>query len=126
MKQNKIEALEWAVSEAATMIGGRDPADFEELGEILKLAREALEELKIMSDPIAGLSGQEKKVLIKIAQGASPAQIADDLQLSVKTVSTYRARIMQKLGLGSNAEMAILAYELKLVDGIAQRYIHKT
>lgn len=122
MELKKVKALEWAIEEAACMIGGRDPADYEELSAELALAREALEELKSMNNPIAILSSQEREVFKRIAAGFRPAQVADELKLSVKTVSTYRARIMQKLGLSSNAEMAILAYELNLANGIAHRY----
>lgn len=51
------------------------------------------------------LSDREFEVLRGIALGKSLNQIADELHLSPKTVSTYRARIVEKTGLQSNAEL---------------------
>lgn len=121
MERSKLEALEWAIEEAANAIGGRDPDDYAELESMVLQAREALRELKMSSSVADKLSPQERAVFRRIAAGFSPAQMADDLKLSVKTVSTYRARIMQKLGLGSNAEMAILAFELGLAPSILKK-----
>lgn len=44
-----------------------------------------------------GLSPRETEVLSRIAEGLSVSQVADCLGLSVKTISTYRARVLQKL-----------------------------
>jgi two-component system invasion response regulator UvrY len=49
-----------------------------------------------------------------MASGRTQTQIAEELALSVKTVSTYRTRILQKTGLKSNAEITRYAIEHKL------------
>lgn len=51
------------------------------------------------------LSPRELEVLLAIASGKSASEIAGALSLSVKTVSTYRARILEKMGLQSNADL---------------------
>jgi DNA-binding NarL/FixJ family response regulator len=49
--------------------------------------------------------------MCKIARGRSVSQIADELGISVKTVSTYRARILEKMNMENNA--ALTAYALR-------------
>jgi len=51
-----------------------------------------------------------------LALGHGPTEIADLLNLSVKTVSTHKARILQKLGLGSTAELVRYAIENGLLE----------
>jgi DNA-binding NarL/FixJ family response regulator len=51
------------------------------------------------------LSDREYQVLVLIASGSSLSAIADALSLSVKTVNTYRARLLKKIGLKNNAEL---------------------
>ena len=51
------------------------------------------------------LSDREYYVFGELAKGMSLTNIADSLSLNVKTVSTYRSRILRKLGMSSNAEM---------------------
>ncbi|MFM8178367.1 MAG: response regulator, partial [Candidatus Kapaibacterium sp.] len=51
----------------------------------------------------ARLSDREFDVMLRIALGKTVTQIAEDLQLSVKTVSTYRTRILEKMGFQDNA-----------------------
>ena len=65
--------------------------------------------------PIAMLSAREREVLVLIAEGHTNQAIADRLALSVKTVESYRARMMQKLGLTNRAELTRLAIDLGLV-----------
>jgi RNA polymerase sigma factor (sigma-70 family) len=48
--------------------------------------------------PLARLSPREREVLQLVVEGKSSAEIADTLSLSVKTVETYRTRLMHKLG----------------------------
>jgi len=55
--------------------------------------------------PHETLSDREYSVLLMIGIGKSVGEIANELALSVKTVSTYRARILEKLNLKSNAEL---------------------
>lgn len=51
------------------------------------------------------LSARELDVLLRLADGASLTEIADELGISLRTVSTFRARILEKLGLSRNAEL---------------------
>lgn len=62
------------------------------------------------------LSDREFQVLRLIAGGKTATQIAEDLALSVKTVSTYRTRILQKMRLKTNAELIRYAIENHLVE----------
>ncbi len=57
------------------------------------------------------LSDREYQILIKLANGQSISEIAQDLALSIKTISTYRTRILQKLQLKNTAE--IICYALR-------------
>jgi DNA-binding NarL/FixJ family response regulator len=61
------------------------------------------------------LSGREFDVLCKLAQGQSIRAIADQLTLSVKTVSTYRARLLDKLHLKTTADLIRYALDHHLV-----------
>jgi two-component system invasion response regulator UvrY len=62
------------------------------------------------------LSDREYQVMILLAAGKSVTDIAEELSLSVKTVSTYRARILDKLNLKSTAEIIRYALEHGLVE----------
>jgi two-component system, NarL family, invasion response regulator UvrY len=62
------------------------------------------------------LSDREFQVLRSIASGKSVKQIAEELALSVKTVSTYRARILEKTGMKTTAELIRYALREQLVD----------
>jgi two-component system, NarL family, invasion response regulator UvrY len=62
------------------------------------------------------LSAREFQVLRMIASGKSVTQIAEEISLSVKTVSTYRARILEKTGMKTNAELIRYALQTQLVD----------
>jgi DNA-binding NarL/FixJ family response regulator len=61
------------------------------------------------------LSERELDVLRLIASGQSLVQIADALNLSPKTITTYRARILEKVGVSSNAELGRYALESGLL-----------
>lgn len=61
------------------------------------------------------LSNREFEVLRLIASGKTVSQIAEQLALSDKTISTYRARILQKMSLKTNAELTRYAIQNKLV-----------
>jgi DNA-binding NarL/FixJ family response regulator len=61
------------------------------------------------------LSERELDVLRLIASGQSLVQIADTLNLSPKTITTYRARILEKIGVSSNAELGRYALESGLL-----------
>jgi two-component system invasion response regulator UvrY len=62
------------------------------------------------------LSDREYQVLCLIGSGKTVTQIADALALSVKTVSTYRTRILEKMHLENNAELIHYAVHNGLVD----------
>jgi DNA-binding NarL/FixJ family response regulator len=62
------------------------------------------------------LSNREFEVMCLIASGKTVKQIADELMLSVPTISTYRARILEKMNLHSNAEITYYAISNKLID----------
>ncbi|MBS0544192.1 MAG: response regulator transcription factor [Proteobacteria bacterium] len=61
--------------------------------------------------PHERLSDRELQVFLRLARGESVSDIGESLHLSVKTVSTYRTRLLEKLGVASNAELA--AYALR-------------
>lgn len=66
--------------------------------------------------PHEGLSTREYQVLMRLAGGRTVTDIAGEMSLSVKTVSTYRARMLEKLGVSSNAEATRYALEHQLLD----------
>jgi two-component system, NarL family, invasion response regulator UvrY len=66
--------------------------------------------------PHQKLSDREFQVLRMIGSGKTVSAIAEELALSVKTVSTYRARILEKMKLNTNAEITRYAFENKLVE----------
>lgn len=63
------------------------------------------------ADPADTLSEREAEVIKEVARGYTNQEIADKLSLSVKTVETYRARAMEKLGLTSRAALVRYALE---------------
>ena len=68
------------------------------------------------ADPWETLSERETGVLRLVARGHTNADIADRLSLSVKTVETYRARGMEKLGLRTRAQLVQAAMDNGLLD----------
>ena len=62
------------------------------------------------------LSDREYQVLCMLASGKTGTEIANELTLSVKTISTYRARILEKLKMKNNAEITRYAIKEGLVD----------
>ena len=62
------------------------------------------------------LSDREYQVLCLIASGKTVTTIAEELALSVKTISTYRVRILEKLNMKNNAELTRYAIKEGLVD----------
>ena len=65
--------------------------------------------------PHEALSDREFEVLRLLVDGLGPTEIGERLHLSVKTVSTHKTRILEKLNLGSTAELVRYAIEQKLV-----------
>ena len=66
--------------------------------------------------PHENLSDREYQVLRLIASGKAVSRIAAELSLSVKTVSTYRTRVLEKLDLHTNAELANYALRNALIE----------
>jgi two-component system, NarL family, invasion response regulator UvrY len=69
-----------------------------------KIALESITNIKDLPD-LVELSDREIQVLCLIAEGKTLAEMADMLSLSTKTVSTYRARLMEKIGAVNNADL---------------------
>ena len=66
--------------------------------------------------PHETLSNREYQVMRMISSGKSLTKIADELCLSLRTVSTYRTRIMSKMNLTSNAELTRYSLKNELID----------
>ncbi|HON39440.1 MAG: response regulator [Desulfomonilia bacterium] len=62
------------------------------------------------------LSTREYQVMLMLASGKSVSEIARELCLSVKTISTYRIRVMNKMGMKKNAELTFYAMNHRLID----------
>jgi DNA-binding NarL/FixJ family response regulator len=67
-------------------------------------------------DPLARLSAREREVLQLLAEGHTGAQIAERLSLSQKTVETYRARLVEKLGIRDVAGLVRFAIQRGIVS----------
>jgi FixJ family two-component response regulator len=68
-------------------------------------ARPEMGVVPLGSGPLADLSGRQREVLQRVLDGKPSRQIAEELDISVKTVEFHRARIMQKLGVKTAAEL---------------------
>ena len=66
--------------------------------------------------PHTALSDREFQVLRMISKGQTPTEIADQLALSVKTISTYRRRVLEKLGLRTTADLVQYALKHDLIE----------
>jgi len=103
--------------------------------ELLQAIRTVLQGKRYLSESVAGelaehmalarsgsdalhecLSPREYEVLLLLASARSVSEIATQLHLSVKTVSTYRTRILEKMGMSSNAQLMRYAMQLGLVQ----------
>jgi len=86
------------------------------------ISAEVAEQLALSSMPRAEgpphtlLSDREYQVFRRLVAGAAVTQIAGDLSLSVKTVSTHKARLMEKLGVANQAELIHYALKHRLSD----------
>lgn len=69
-----------------------------------------------IEDPHKKLSDREYLVMTMLASGQTLTQISKILSLSIKTISTYRSRIMQKMHLGTNADLTRYALKHGLVQ----------
>jgi DNA-binding NarL/FixJ family response regulator len=66
--------------------------------------------------PHERLSERELQVFMRLAEGQTLVRLADSLSLSVKTVSTYRTRVMEKMRLASNSELTYYALKNGLIQ----------
>lgn len=66
--------------------------------------------------PHLRLSDRELQVMLLLARGRTVSEVAQELTLSVNTVSTYRARVLSKMMLRNNAEIAYYAVKEHLID----------
>jgi two-component system, NarL family, invasion response regulator UvrY len=66
--------------------------------------------------PHEGLSDREFEIMCLIASGKTVSEIANLLSRSVKTISTYRARILEKTGMRTNAEITYYVIQNKLIE----------
>jgi DNA-binding NarL/FixJ family response regulator len=82
------------------------------------LAEKLAGELKgeTSKEPHEALSDREYQVVRLLAAGRTVSEIAADLSLSVKTVSTYRARILEKMNAKSNADLTYYAIKNGLIE----------
>ena len=85
----------------------------ESLAEVLAFDLEERGKGRIV--PHENLSDREFQVMCMIAAGKSVKEIAKELFLSVKTISTYRARILEKMKMRSNSELTYYAIQNKLI-----------
>jgi FixJ family two-component response regulator len=105
MKAGAVDFLEKPVA--------REPL-FEALARALErdaAARAAREAAQRRDARIAALTAREREVFERIVAGRRNQEIADELGVSLRTVKAYRAQLMDKLGVGSAAELGRLAGE---------------
>jgi len=107
-KESAPEELVGAIKKV--LAGGRHISA--SLGEIMA----AYITVKTEKPPHELLSNREFQVLRQIASGRTVSEIARELSLSVRTVSTYRSRILEKMGLKTNAELTHYAFQTQLVQ----------
>lgn len=107
---NKAVAPENLVEAVKTVVSGK-----KYIG--TKISDLMLENLNsdIGENPHEGLSEREYQVLLSIGSGQTVTQISDKLNLSVKTVSTYRTRLLKKMGLSNSAQLVNYVYKRGLL-----------
>jgi DNA-binding NarL/FixJ family response regulator len=66
--------------------------------------------------PEASLSNREMQVLLRIARGSTTREVSEALHLSLSTVETYRARLLEKLNLRNNSDLTRFAIRRGLID----------
>ena len=66
--------------------------------------------------PHETLSDREYQIMLLIASGKTVTEIAESLSLSIKTISTYRSRILEKMRMKNSAELTYYAIKNQLVD----------
>ena len=76
-----------------------------------------LERASPPTQPIEPLTEREEEVLLTVARGRTNAEIADELHITLSTVKTHVAALMNKLGARNRVEVAMWAYETRRVKG---------
>ena len=71
---------------------------------------------RVENTPHQMLSEREFQIMILLAKGKSPREIANELFISDKTVGTHRFRILRKMGMKKNTELTFYAINNKLID----------
>lgn len=107
---NKEIAPEELTGAIRRVVGGRkyvSPAMAELLADSLQKGEDP---------PHASLSDREFQIFRLIASGKTVSEIAGEIALSVKTVSTYRTRVMEKMNLSSNSDLTYYALKNGLIQ----------
>ncbi len=107
-KQSAPRELVTAIRQVATGLKYISPALAQELANTVGVDHEA--------PPHDTLSDREYQTLVMIASGKTVGAIAQDLSLSVKTVSEYRARLLAKMKLKNSAELTHYAIKNQLIE----------
>ncbi|MCM1950830.1 response regulator transcription factor [Streptomyces sp. G2] len=79
-------------------------------------APEALPRRSTAAERLAALADREREVAVAVGRGASNAEIAAQLFMSVPTVKTYVSRLLAKLGLNNRVQVALLVHDAGLLD----------
>jgi DNA-binding NarL/FixJ family response regulator len=70
----------------------------------------------MMDNPLEALSDREYQVMLMLASGQTVSEIATELNLSANTISTYRARILKKMNMHTNADLTYYAFKNQLLN----------
>ena len=87
------------------------PFGYREVLAIIEKAFQRDVEIRAAAERLAGLTGRERAVMQRIIEGKPNKLIAADLDISVKTVEYHRARLMEKAGASSVAELVVFAMQ---------------
>jgi DNA-binding NarL/FixJ family response regulator len=101
---NKQEATETVVPAIRRVLAGGIFVS-EKVAERMAARNNSQGEVKVDKSPLERLSDRELQVFRLIGQGETTRSIAESLELSVKTIETYRAHIKQKLGLSHSTQL---------------------
>ena len=82
------------------------------------LATDVSEQGEWRADPLAGLSNRERETFMLLVEGKRTKEIANDLSISPKTVDSYRATMMSKLGIHDVAGLVRYAVRHRLIDEV--------
>ena len=106
----KRSAPETLITAVTTVAGGRRYLDAQTAQAL------AVAQISGEASPAEALSEREFSVFLQLARGASVAQIADNLALSSSTVGTHLYHVKQKLGVGNQSELTLVALRWGLIE----------